>query len=65
MNLTLEQKEEIRQRILDFNDWEWCNCSECKCDARSHAVNTTTSLERLADFVVDMSSQCNGCTSVS
>lgn len=52
MKLTSEQYEELKERIMDFDDWVWCECEECKRDACSHAINTWKSLERLAEEVL-------------
>jgi hypothetical protein len=51
MKLTPEQYEELEQLILDFDDWVWCECGECKRDASSHAINTWESLKRLAEEI--------------
>ncbi len=53
LNLTDEQKEELRRRIVDFTDWEWCDCPECKVDSHSHAVETHSSLAKLAREVLN------------
>jgi len=37
--------------IIDFHDWVWCDCFECKHDARSHAVKTEASLTRIATAI--------------
>jgi len=37
--------------IIDFHDWVWCDCFECKHDARSHAVKTEASLTRVATAI--------------
>ena len=52
LNLTPEQIKEITDRIMDFDNWQWCNCSECKCDPRSHGVETHRTLENLVAEVL-------------
>lgn len=52
LNLTPEQIEELKDRILNFNDWKWCECSECRHDCHAHAVNTDASLEKLVEEVL-------------
>lgn len=53
LNLTDEQRKEIRRRILDFTDWEWCDCPECKYDASSHAVETHASLGNILQAILN------------
>lgn len=53
MNLTAEQIETIRNRILDFDDWVWCDCAECKQDPRSYAIDTNASLEKIANATIN------------
>lgn len=40
--------EQAAQTVIDFDDWKGCGCSECKADARSHAVNESESMASLA-----------------
>ncbi len=50
--LTQRQKEKVRELIMDFKDWEWCNCSECHVDANAHGIVSHDSLLKLADHVL-------------
>ena len=36
------------EKVNEFDDWVWCKCSECRADARSHAVDCHASLSNLA-----------------
>lgn len=39
--------EDVINTIGDFDNWEWCDCSECRADGNSHAIKTFPSLSRL------------------
>lgn len=52
LNLTSEQKEELRNRIDEFNNWVYCECSDCKGWSGSHAINTDASIEKLIEEVL-------------
>jgi hypothetical protein len=52
LNLTPEQIEELKDRILNFGNFHWCECSECKYDCSSHAVDIDKSLQKLAEEVL-------------
>lgn len=52
LDLTPEQIQELKERIKNFDNWQWCQCSECRCDPRSHGVSLDASLDNLIEEVL-------------
>ncbi len=53
LDLTPEQKEELKTRILDFDDWVYCGCSEFEATLCDHGVLTEASLERMVRKILE------------
>jgi hypothetical protein len=47
-SLVSQAYEDAAQEVADFDEWVSCQCSECRVDGRSHAVNTHESAHKLA-----------------
>jgi hypothetical protein len=48
MMTTLELKRILRV-ITDFEEWVSCDCSECRYDGRSHAIDENKSMNNLLE----------------
>lgn len=48
--MTEVEFERIRNLIQNFDDFIACQCSECQSDARSHAIDTGATLQKLVDY---------------
>jgi hypothetical protein len=42
------ERERCAKLVEEFREWASCECSECKADARAHAVDEVESMKRLA-----------------
>jgi hypothetical protein len=50
----LISREEAVRIVQEFDNWTWCQCSECKSDASSHAAALPSSLERIAEELANL-----------
>jgi hypothetical protein len=45
--------EKLKEIIMSFDNWVWCNCKDCRIDCHSHAVDTEESKAELVKYVME------------
>jgi hypothetical protein len=41
----------VLQLVDEFDDFAWCQCSDCKCGASSHGADYDKTMKQLRDFL--------------
>lgn len=43
--------DNLLEDIQGFNDWDWCNCSECSKTSHCQGLNTHNTLLNIENFL--------------